>query len=159
MVRNAPLPTARSVGKIGTQPDASLRFYCVMTPDPLRVFIVENHADTVRYLSRYFEQLGHSVDTAADLSTALQRFKPTDCDLLISDIGLPDGDGWELLRRLGGARDFFAVAMSGCGAHADKARSREVGFRHHLLKPFYPEEFDRIIVEAHEFRRKKLGGN
>lgn len=117
---------------------------------PLRVFLVENHPDTLLYLRRYLEQLGHSVATALDMTTALERLPKSEVDLLISDIGLPDGDGWELLQRLGPERDFLAVAMSGCGANADKTRSRAAGYRHHLLKPFLPDELDSILAEARQ---------
>ncbi len=82
------------------------------------------------------------------MKIALAKIPETTLDLLISDIGLPDGDGWELLSRLGPPKDYLAVAMSGCGANADKKRSRAVGYRHHLLKPFLPDELDPILAEA-----------
>lgn len=115
---------------------------------PLRIFIVENHPDTLLYLRRYLEQMGHGVQSAPDMTTALERLPQLTVDLLISDIGLPDGDGWELMRRLGGEVRFLPVAMSGCGANADKAQSRAVGYRHHLIKPFLPDELDPILEEA-----------
>ncbi len=64
--------------------------------------------------------------------------------MLISDIGLPDGDGWELLRQVQAqsARPLFAVAMSGFGLNADHVRSKDAGYRHHLLKPFAPAELN-----------------
>lgn len=102
-------------------------------------------------MRRYLEQLGNVVDAAVDMTSALSRIPEAEVDLLISDIGLPDGDGWELMKRLGPNRDFLAVAMSGCGANADKARSRAVGFRHHLMKPFLPDELDPILDEARTF--------
>jgi two-component system CheB/CheR fusion protein len=114
----------------------------------LRVFIVENHPDTLLYLRRYLEQLGNEVHVAPDMTTALELVPNLHLHLLISDIGLPDGDGWELLRRLGPDLGFLPVAMSGCGANADKARSRAVGYRHHLIKPFLPDELDPILEEA-----------
>ena len=132
-----------------------------MTKQPLRVFIVENHADTLLYMQRYLEQLGNQVTVAPDMNTALERLAVLDVDLLISDIGLPDGDGWELMRRLGTNREFLPVAMSGCGANADKARSRSVGYRYHLIKPFLPDELDPILKEARELaaaRREKAAG-
>jgi two-component system CheB/CheR fusion protein len=122
----------------------------VSSPLPLRVFLVENHIDTLLYLRRYLEQLGHVVDVAPDMTTALERLPRLDVDLLISDIGLPDGDGWELMKRLGPEPRFLAVAMSGCGANADKSRSRAAGYRHHLLKPFLPDELDSILAEARQ---------
>lgn len=117
---------------------------------PLRIFLVENHADTRLYLQRYLQHLGNVVDTAPDMTTALERLPHQEIDLLISDIGLPDGDGWELLNRLGPARKYLAVAMSGFGANADKTRSEAAGFRHHLLKPFLPDELDAILEEARQ---------
>lgn len=115
---------------------------------PLRIFIVENHPDTLLYLRRYLEQLGHEVHGAPSMTNALAELPRYEVDLLLSDIGLPDGDGWELLRRLGPNPPFLPVAMSGCGANADKAQSRAVGYRHHLIKPFLPDELDPILEEA-----------
>ncbi len=102
-------------------------------------------------MQRYLENMGHHVQVAPDMTTALERLPQTQIDLLISDIGLPDGDGWELMTRLGPKRDFLAVAMSGCGANADKAKSRAAGYWHHLLKPFLPDELDSILQEARKF--------
>lgn len=126
---------------------------------PLLIFIVENHPDTLLYLQRYLEQLGNEVHAAPDMTTALERVPTLAVDLLISDIGLPDGDGWELMRRLGRDGGFLPVAMSGCGANADKARSRSVGYRHHLIKPFLPDELDPILDEAraHTEARRATG--
>ena len=59
----------------------------------LSVFLVENHEDTVRYMQLYLEQLGYQVSVAADMATALREIPNSRCDVLISDIGLPDGDG------------------------------------------------------------------
>lgn len=115
---------------------------------PLRIFIVENHPDTLLYLRRYLEQMGNEVRSTPDMTSALAQIPQLPVDLLISDIGLPDGDGWELLRQLGEPRSFLPVAMSGCGANADRARSRAVGYRHHLIKPFLPDELDPILDEA-----------
>lgn len=126
---------------------------------PLLIFIVENHPDTLLYLQRYLEQLGNEVHAAPDMATALERVPTLAVDLLISDIGLPDGDGWELMRRLGRDGRFLPVAMSGCGANADKARSRAVGYRHHLIKPFLPDELDPILDEAHRLAATSRSAN
>ena len=71
-------------------------------------------------------------------------------DVLISDIGLPDGSGWELLPQAQARsnRPIFAIAMSGFGLSADHERSRQAGFRHHLLKPFRPDELNGMLQEA-----------
>lgn len=120
----------------------------LVDPPALRVFVVENHADTLKYLRMYLEQMGHVVDSAGTMAEALAALPGADADVLISDIGLPDGDGWELMRRMELPRPVYAIAMSGFGMNADHARSRAVGYRHHLLKPFTPEDLDAMLEEA-----------
>jgi CheY-like chemotaxis protein len=115
---------------------------------PVKIFIVENHQDTLASLKLYFEDLGHEVKSATTIAEAMEVLPPAAPDLLFCDIGLPDGMGWELLRKLQLTRPLFAVAMSGFGMNADSARSREEGFRHHLLKPFKIAELNRILAEA-----------
>ena len=116
---------------------------------PLQMLIVENHADTLDALKLYLEELGHRVITSMTLQEAFSILIRCDCDLVLCDIGLPDGTGWQLAEELKKSnRRIFAVAMSGFGANADTARSRAAGFRHHLLKPFKPAELDRILAEA-----------
>jgi CheY-like chemotaxis protein len=114
----------------------------------LRIFVVENHAETLKYLRLYLEQLNHVVTSARTMSDALAVLATEEFDVLISDIGLPDGDGWELLRRAGASRPGYAIAMSGFGMNADRTKSREAGFRSHLLKPFMPDDLDHSLEEA-----------
>ncbi|HEY2561564.1 MAG TPA: response regulator [Caldimonas sp.] len=115
---------------------------------PLRIFIVENHEDTRYLLSVLLEQLGHVVFSAATLHDALGAIPAARCDVLISDIGLPDGDGWDLMTRLGPKRPRFAIAMSGFGQASDRQRSLDAGFRHHLLKPVEPNQLENLLDEA-----------
>ena len=115
---------------------------------PLRIFVVENHPDTLEYLQIYLEEMGHTVASADTIANTLAAFPNANCDVLISDIGLPDGTGWELLQRLQLPHPIYAIAMSGFGMNADHARSRAAGFRHHLLKPFPLNELDGLLEEA-----------
>ena len=119
-------------------------------PRPLRIFVVENHPDTLKYLRMYLEMMGHEVSSAPTVAQALAALPASDPDVLLSDIGLPDGTGWELLERLEGLLDRppFAIAMSGFGLGADQARSRAAGFRQHLLKPFPPDRLGDLLDEA-----------
>ena len=121
---------------------------------PLRVFIVENHEDTRYLLGLLLEQLGHTVLSAATLEKALAALPEARCDVLISDIGLPDGNGWELMARLGERRPRYAIAMSGFGMTSDRQRSLNAGYRHHLLKPVEPNQLENLLDEAaRELRR------
>jgi len=121
----------------------------------LRVFLVENHEETRSLLCLLIESLGHRVWAVESMHEALLALDRNDYDVLISDIGLPDGNGWELMRRLGRARPHYAVALSGFGMTADCARSRAVGFRHHLVKPQGIEYLPAVLREAaHECKRQ-----
>jgi CheY-like chemotaxis protein len=119
-------------------------------PSSLPIFVVENHADTLKWLKLYLEQRGHSVSTARSCAEAVELFPASGCKVIISDIGLPDGDGWELLQRLNPPKEILAIAMSGFGMNADSARSKAVGYQHHLLKPFKVTELSAILDRAAE---------
>jgi len=114
----------------------------------MRVFIVEDHPDTLECFALYLETIGHTVFSAGTVADALREIPRADCDMLISDIGLPDGTGWDLLRGLQLPRPIFAVAMSGFGMSADRSKSTEAGFRRHLLKPVSPDQLDLLLKEA-----------
>jgi DNA-binding response OmpR family regulator len=115
---------------------------------PLRIFLVENHEDTVKYLKLYLEFSGHAVLTAPDMATALSQIPEAHCDVLISDIGLPDGDGWVLLEKLESNRPRFAIAISGYGTESDRQKSHSVGYDRHLVKPFSPDTLREVLEEA-----------
>ena len=114
----------------------------------LRIFIVENHDDTRFLLGLLLEQLGHSVQAVATVSDALDAAGSGDFDVLISDIGLPDGNGWELLTSLGDRAPPYAIAMSGFGMASDRQKSLAAGYRHHLLKPVEPNQLEQLLDEA-----------
>jgi CheY-like chemotaxis protein len=119
---------------------------------PLKILVVENHADTMKYLRMYLESLGHSVRSARTMAEALEQLAAAPCEVLISDIGLPDGDGWELMKRAHLPSSVYAIAMSGFGMGPDQSRSTAAGYRHHLLKPFTPDQLDEYLVEAQQER-------
>jgi CheY-like chemotaxis protein len=113
---------------------------------PLRFFVVENHQDTLDAIKMFLEAQGHSVEAAPDMKSALKLAPKTKFDVLISDIGLPDGDGWELMRKL---RDQIpnlkGIAMSGYGMRADLEKSKQAGFAGHIIKPFGPVELNAAL--------------
>lgn len=119
-----------------------------MTEQPLRILIVEDHQDTLKYLKLYVEQSGHAVQAVRTLKEARETFATSECDVLLSDIALSDGTGWDLLNELKLVRPVYAVAMSGFGMIEDTNRSKAAGFRHHLVKPIDPDLLDRALEEA-----------
>ena len=96
----------------------------------------------------YLEMFGHTVLSADSMTKALAALPEADCDVLISDIGLPDGDGWMLLYLLRLPRPIYAIAMSGFGMGADQLKSKEAGYRHHLIKPLDPKQLDAALEIA-----------
>jgi two-component system, chemotaxis family, CheB/CheR fusion protein len=115
-------------------------------PSQLKILLVENHQDTLAVLVRYLEQRGHKVWSATDMESALELLRENSMDVLISDIALPSGSGWELMRQI---RTFmeppFSIAMSGYSIASDRKKSIDAGFQHHLVKPFLPDELDTIL--------------
>ena len=71
----------------------------------------------------YLKYVGHTVRSARTKKEALKNIAGEDYDVLISDIGLSDGNGWDLIREMGEWRPPFAIAMSGYGTVADRERS------------------------------------
>lgn len=118
------------------------------TGHPLRIFVVENHRDTLAALTHYLNQMGHTVVSAGTVEGALKALPGSRCDVFICDIGLPDGDGWELLKRARLEPHVYTIAMSGFGHKSDCGRSEAAGYRRHLLKPFFPDDLDGILAEA-----------
>jgi CheY-like chemotaxis protein len=130
------------------------------TNQSLRVFVVEDHADTLKYLCMYLETAGHIVFQARSLAAALDAIPKADCDVLISDVALPDGDGWQLLTQLKEAHlphPPYAIIMSGFGTLGDRAKSAAAGYRQHMLKPFNPRDLASLLKEAAEEARLRQG--
>ena len=126
-----------------------MKFARLQAPShPLHIFVVENHADTLNLLTQYLEGMGHTVRSASSMAEALEVLPSSPCDALISDIGLPDGDGWQLMEQAHLPASVYAIAMSGYGMNADRLKSKAAGYRRHLLKPFVPTELDVALEEA-----------
>ncbi len=99
------------------------------------VLLVEDHDDTASVLARALRRRGLSVRIAGSVQGGAMLFEREQFDLVISDIGLPDGSGVDLLERISQIRRVPAIALSGYGMEHDVDRSREAGFIEHLTKP------------------------
>ena len=100
-----------------------------------RILFVEDHADTRVVMSLLLESLGCKVSTAATVKEALDLADRQRFDLLVSDIGLPDGSGMDVMRHVAGQHRLKGIAISGYGQEDDLLRSQEAGFALHLVKP------------------------
>jgi signal transduction histidine kinase len=111
----------------------------------LRVLLVEDHEDTNRTLSRLLSRRGYQVQTAHSVQSALAAAAGQPFDVLISDMGLPDGTGIELMEQLAEKGTVCGIALSGYGMEEDIQRSKSVGFREHLTKPVDIHRLDAAI--------------
>ena len=102
---------------------------------PLRILLVEDHRDTQRTLSRLLTHFGHEVLTASNKRGALDVLGSGNIDVLLCDIGLPDGSGYEVVSQAKRKQPIKAIALTGFGTEADVRRSSEAGFDSHLVKP------------------------
>jgi len=113
----------------------------------MRILLVEDHEDTNRSLTNLLRRRGYHVQSAHSVSSALQSAAEEPFDLLITDIGLPDGTGIELMEKLNTAHSMVGIALTGFGMEDDIRKSRDVGFRKHLIKPVDLNKLDSVIQE------------
>jgi signal transduction histidine kinase len=113
----------------------------------LRILLVEDQVDTARVMRRLLTADGHTVEWAGDVAGGLKLVATHEFDLLLSDLGLPDGSGLDLMRALRREGSTLpGIVLSGYGQDDDIARSREAGFAAHLIKPLSSEKIRNAIV-------------
>jgi CheY-like chemotaxis protein len=101
----------------------------------LHILLVEDHPDTARMMGRLLRAEGHYVRAASDVASALKAAGQERFDLLVSDVGLPDGNGLQLMEQLCRLYKLKGIALSGYGMDGDIEKSRSAGFAAHLTKP------------------------
>lgn len=113
---------------------------------PLRILLVEDHDATLQVLSRLLTRHGHRVTEASSVASACEAAAAQPFDLVISDLGLPDGSGNDLMERLSKEYSLPGIALSGYGMEHDVERSRSAGFLAHLIKPVDMNQLQRSIA-------------
>jgi PAS domain S-box-containing protein len=101
----------------------------------LRVLLVEDNQDSREILAELLGELHYDVKTASSMAAALELAAAECFDIAVSDLGLPDGTGWDLMKQLRDRHAMKGIALSGYGTEADQQRSREAGFCDHVVKP------------------------
>ena len=114
----------------------------------LRILLVEDHQATVEVLARLLRREGHKVTIAASVAAAFEAASGRAFDVVISDLGLPDGTGFELVKKLRATRPIPAIALSGYGMDEDIRRSQEAGFASHLIKPLDFTQLQQALREV-----------
>ena len=108
----------------------------------LRILVVEDHSDTLEALSRLLSHFGHEISLADGAQNALNIINSKEFDVVLCDIALPDGSGYDVIAEAKRRRPIKAVALTGFSATEDIERGKKAGFDFHLTKP----------VDFHELR-------
>ena len=108
----------------------------------LRILVVEDHSDTLQALSRLLSHFGHEISLADGAQNALNIINSKEFDVVLCDIALPDGSGYDVIAEAKRKRPIKAVAITGFAATEDIERGKKAGFDFHLSKP----------VDFHELR-------
>jgi len=147
------LPLAQITKKDGTLP--STKSPARISPStlsaradtkPLRILLVEDHEPTRTALTHLLARRRYEVATAASLSEARSVAAKENFDVLISDIGLPDGSGYDLMAEFRQRYGLKGIALTGYGMEQDVARSQKSGFMAHLTKPVRMESLDGALA-------------
>jgi CheY-like chemotaxis protein len=108
----------------------------------LRILVVEDHSETLEALSRLLSHFGHEISVADGAQSALNAIESKEFDVVLCDIALPDGTGYDVIAEAKRKRPVKAVAISGFAATEDIERGKKAGFDFYLAKP----------VDFHELR-------
>ena len=108
----------------------------------LRILVVEDHTDTLQALSRLLSHFGHEISLADTAQGALNTIESKEFDVVLCDIALPDGNGYDVVAQAKRKRPVKAVALTGFSTTDDINRAQQAGFDFHLTKP----------VDFHELR-------
>lgn len=115
---------------------------------PLKVLLVEDHEPTRTSLKHLLLRRHFNVQEAGSVSEAIAVAATTQFDLLLTDIGLPDGDGYQLMQTLQQTQKLKGVALTGYGMQEDIVHSKLVGFSGHLTKPIRVQELEAALAQA-----------
>jgi len=114
----------------------------------LRILLVEDHSDTRQTLSRLLSHFGHQISVADNTRSALEIVQSQQFDVVLSDIGLPDGSGYDVILQAKQKQPVKAVAITGFGTDEDVRRGKEAGFDFHLVKPIDFHELRSVLDQV-----------
>jgi CheY-like chemotaxis protein len=114
----------------------------------LKILVIEDHEDTAIVIARMLEDMGHDTVSANSVASAVEFLTRDKFDLIISDIGLPDGNGVRLIYAVRAFCDTPAIALTGYGMREDVERCLNDGFNKHVTKPVTSEALRQMIAEV-----------
>ncbi|MCD6052744.1 MAG: domain S-box [Verrucomicrobia bacterium] len=122
---------------------------------PLRILLVEDHEPTRTTLTHLLQRRRYEVSSAATAAEARELAGKRDFNLVISDIGLPDGNGYELMNELlAKNRDLRGIALTGYGMEEDIAKGLAAGFQVHLTKPVRVQSLEGALAKISQYLNK-----
>ncbi len=124
----------------------------------LRLLLIEDHEDTAQVMQNVLRQMGHQVETCATVATACEKLKQSEFDILLSDIGLPDGTGIDFIKAARQICQTPAVALTGYGMAEDVERCLQAGFDEHLTKPIDIERLQKTLAAVSTKRATTTNG-
>ena len=109
------------------------------------LLVVDDHHDTCLGMKMLLERRGYRITLAHTAGQAIEQAQRQQFDLIISDIGLPDRSGYDLMRELRAKKAMRGIALSGFGMENDIIKARAAGFSEHLTKPINFDRLDEAI--------------
>lgn len=119
-----------------------------MSGESHKLLLIEDHADSAAFTAILLRRKGYAVEIAANCAEARERCRTGRFDLLLMDVGLPDGDGAELMRELAEKRGLRGIAISAHARQKDIERHLDAGFVAHLSKPIDPQALCDAVGDA-----------
>jgi two-component system CheB/CheR fusion protein len=115
-----------------------------------RVLLVEDSEDVLYLMRLQLEWMGYVVETASNAAAALEAAKKVVPDVIVSDLRMPEMDGFELIRKIRSIRSLAfvpAIALTGAGTDADISQAIASGFTAHVMKPVEMSELSKTIEQ------------
>jgi PAS domain S-box-containing protein len=146
----------------GQPSTAAMEIAAPVTLAGVRVLVVEDEPDTLQFLKRLFESHGAEVVTAATAAEAQEVFSHERIGVLVSDIGLPGVDGYELMREIRrlspDGQAVPAIALTAYARAEDRTRALRAGYQAHVTKPVDGAELMAMVASLLELTRRPDGG-
>jgi CheY-like chemotaxis protein/anti-sigma regulatory factor (Ser/Thr protein kinase) len=141
------LPVSAVVQEVGSEPGADAAFRQIQDLAGVKILVVDDEPDACEMLQHLFRLSGAQVEVAMSAEEALKVCDSFSPDVLVSDIGMPNVDGYELLRRIrnSGKTQLPAVALTALSRIEDRVKALAAGYQMHVAKPVEPAELLAVV--------------
>ncbi len=116
----------------------------------INILVVDDEADSRELIAFILQQEGATVTTAASASEALEKIAESTPDLIVSDIGMPDMDGYELIKIIRASEKNFTILAIALAAYAGETNQQQAiaaGFQQHISKPIDTNAVVDMVIE------------